>query len=242
MSLFVPRRRFDESRREMIDLPDADPELLRGELRNLRRINARIGSLRSVRDAVMSLVAGTDPRRTVELLDLATGSADHPASLVDAFRKAGQRVSITAVDKNPIMLEAARAFAGHVPEIRFDQQDILALPYLNRSFDVAMCSLALHHFSRAHAVTILREMNRLSRVGFVVHDLARSYPAAIATWAFTHVMTTNIMTRRDGVASIMNAFTTEELREMAGEAGVGETAVWQAGRFRLMALHRSTGT
>ena len=74
-SLLAPRRRFDESRPEMIDLPDADPELLRGELRNLRRINARIGSLTSVRQAVMSLVAALDPARTVEVLDLATGLA-----------------------------------------------------------------------------------------------------------------------------------------------------------------------
>lgn len=241
MSFFVPRRRFDESRPEMIDLPDADPELLRGELRNLRRINVRIGSLTSVRDAVMSLVAGLDAQRTVELLDLATGSADHPASLVDAFRRAGRPVSITAIDKNPVILEAARAFAGHVPEIRFEQQDVLALPYPDRSFDVALCSLALHHFSRVHAVRILREMNRLSRAGFVVHDLARSYPAAIATWAVTHVMTTNIMTRRDGVASIMNAFTKDELREMAEEAGLGATVVWQADRIRLLAVHRADG-
>ena len=61
MNPFVPTRRFDPDSPEMIDRPDAVPEVLRGELRNLRRINARMGSLTLVRDAVLPLVATMDP-------------------------------------------------------------------------------------------------------------------------------------------------------------------------------------
>lgn len=223
----------------MIDRPDAVPALLHGELRNLRLINARLGSLVLVRDAVLSLVAGADPHRTIDVLDLATGSADQPVALVEAFRLAGRQVAITAVDKNPVVLDVARSFAGHLAAIHFEQRDIRALPYASRSFDVAICSFALHHFSRRDAVTILREMGRLSRMGFVVHDLARGYPAAIAAWIYTHVTTTNLMTRRDGVMSVMNAFVKQELQDMAVEAGLADTVVWNARRFRLMAVCRT---
>lgn len=238
ITLFVPPRRFDPHRPELMDRPDADPDVLSGELRNLRRINARMGSLMLVRNAVLSLVSAMAPTRTIDILDLATGSADHPAALVAAFRRAGRRVSITAVDKNEIVLDAAQAFAGHIEGIRFEQRDIRALPYPSGSFDVVLCSFALHHFSREDAVTILREMRRLSRVGFVVHDLSRSYPAALATWIYTHLTTRNVMTRRDGVMSVMNAFVKSELREMAAEAGVSNAAIWNAGWFRLMAVWR----
>jgi ubiquinone/menaquinone biosynthesis C-methylase UbiE len=236
VGIFIPRRRFSGDQPELIDRPNAPPELLRGELRNLRVINARTGSLTLVQAGVTSLIVGMDPNRTIEILDLATGSADQPVSLVESLRRDGRLVSITAVDKNPIVLEAARAFAGHVPEIQFEQQDILALPYPDRSFDVTVCSFALHHFSRPDAVTILREMNRLSRVGFVVHDLSRGYPAAVATWLYTHLTTTNSMTRHDGTASVMGAFLTRELREMLSEAGVADAVVWKALGFRLMAV------
>jgi ubiquinone/menaquinone biosynthesis C-methylase UbiE len=236
---FIPRRRFGEGPPEMIDAPDADPELLRGELRNLRRVNARIGSLTLVRDAVLSLAAGLPPGRPIEVIDLATGSADHPVALVEAFRTVGREIAVTAVDRHPLMLEEARAVAGHLPQIRLEQGNILALPHPDRRFDIAICSFAMHHFSRADGVTILREMDRLSRVGFVVHDLSRSYPAAAAAWIYTHLMTTNIMTRRDGYRSVMNALTAAEVRDMAAEAGVAGITVWNAARFRLMAVrHR----
>jgi ubiquinone/menaquinone biosynthesis C-methylase UbiE len=238
VNLFTPRRRFGNGPPEMIDAPDADPALLRDELRNLRRVNAQIGSLTLVRDAVLSLAAGVEPGRTIEMVDLATGSADHPVALVDAFRSDGRRVSITAVDRNAVMLDEARAVAGHLPEIRIEQGNVLALPYPDRHFDIATCSFALHHFSRADGITVLREMDRLSRVGFVVHDLARSYPGAAAAWIYTRLMTTNIMTRHDGYASVMNALTADELRDMAAEAGVAGVTVWNAARFRLMAVKR----
>ena len=232
-------RRFDPTKPEMMDRADAVPEILRGELRNLRRINARIGSLTLVQDAVLSIVATVDPNRTIHVLDLATGSADQPVALLDALRRAGRRAKVTAVDKNPIALDAARAFAGHVPDIRVERQDILALPYPARSFDVAICSFALHHFSRTDAVTILREMHRLSRLGFVIHDLSRGYPAAVAAWIYTHVTTTNLMTRRDGISSVMNAFKAQEVRDMAIEAGIIDARVWNARGFRLMAVWRT---
>ncbi len=188
---------------------------------------------------MLPLVATMDPDRTIDILDLATGSADQPVALVAALRRAGRRVSVTAVDKSQVVLDAACAFAGHIDGIRFERRDILALPYPNRSFDIAICSFALHHFSREDAVTILREMSRLSRVGFVVHDLSRGYAAAAAAWIYTHLMTTNIMTRRDGFMSVMNAFVERELRDMVAEAGVADAVIWNAGRFRLMAVGRT---
>jgi ubiquinone/menaquinone biosynthesis C-methylase UbiE len=222
----------------MMDRPDARPELLRGELRNLRRLNSRLGSLRLVRQAVHSLTAGIHPARTIEIVDLATGSADHPVALVEALRSAGRRVTVTAVDRSRAVLDVARTFAGLEAGIRFERRDIRALPYEDRSFDVALCSFALHHFSREDAVRILREMRRVSRVGFVVHDLARSHAAAAAAWLYTHLTTTNIMTRRDGPQSVMNAFLKQELRAMLVEAGVSNAAVWTARPFRLMAVAR----
>ena len=58
----------------MVDLPDADPELLRGELRNLRRINRYFGGHSAVRKALMPMLIHVPFDHTVELLDLATGS------------------------------------------------------------------------------------------------------------------------------------------------------------------------
>ena len=47
-----------------------------------------------------------------------------------------------------------------------------SLPYSDASFDVAHASLVLHHLEPADVVALLREMNRVSRRGIVVNDLA----------------------------------------------------------------------
>jgi ubiquinone/menaquinone biosynthesis C-methylase UbiE len=104
------------------------------------------------------------------------------------------------------------------------------------SFDIVICSLAIHHFTRAGAVRLLQEMDRLSRIGFVVNDLSRSYLALASAWVYTRVTTTNIMTRADAIASLYAAFTEEELRGMATEAGVGPVEITRAPFFRLIVV------
>jgi ubiquinone/menaquinone biosynthesis C-methylase UbiE len=222
----------------MVDMPDADPVLLRGELRNLRIINRYLGGLAAVRKALIPMVMSTKPGHTLEILDLATGSGDQPVSIARTFRELGRRALITAVDNNDIVLADARDYAAGINEVRFEQGDVRAPAYPDRSFDVVLCSLAIHHFSWAGAVRLLQEMDRLCRIGFIVNDLSRSYFALACAWTYTRLTTTNIMTRTDAIASILAAFTKEELDRMATEAGVGPLELFRAPFFRLIAVKR----
>lgn len=218
----------------MMDQPDADPEMLVDDLHNLRIINRYFGGLSALRNAVVPIAMKTNPKEVATILDLATGSGDQPVSLAKAFRRLGKRVQITAVDKNEIMLNAARQHASGFHEIQFERADILNLPYSTESFDVVSCSLAIHHLSPTNGVKLLREMNRISRLGFVVNDLSRSYIGAATAWVYTRLTTTNPMTRYDSVASVLRAFRKDELIEMAGEAEVQPVRIFTAPLFRLV--------
>jgi ubiquinone/menaquinone biosynthesis C-methylase UbiE len=240
MPMLIPERRFDERKPEMVDMPDADPELLRGELRNLRIINRYFGGLSTVRNAVMPMVLETHPRTTVVILDLATGSGDQPVAIARKLRKLGRRTLITAVDRNETVIAEARRHAAGFDEIRFEIGDIRSLPCPDGSFDIVLCSLALHHFAWPAGVHLLGEMNRLSRIGFVVNDLSRSYLALAGTWLYTRATTTNIMTKTDAIASIRAAYTKEELNRMAVEAGIRGMEVYLAPFFRLVGVKRKT--
>ena len=219
-----------------MDQPNADPEMLKDDLRNLRIINRYFGGLSALRRAVVPLVMKIKPGETASILDLATGSGDQPVSLAKSFRRFGKRVQITAVDRNEFVLQTAREFASGFDEIHFERGDVLDLHYEARSFDVVTCSLAIHHLSRADGVKLLREMNRISRIGFVVNDLSRSYIGAATAWVYTHLTTANPMTRYDSVASVQRAFTKKELTEMADEAGVQPVKIYTSPLFRLLAV------
>ena len=107
MGLLVPPRRFNPAVFEMMDRPESDAAVLRDDLKNLRTINKYFGGLRTIRKHVVPMFKKIGNDREIKILDLATGSGDHPRALVAVARNFGYRVKITAVDKNPVMLVGA---------------------------------------------------------------------------------------------------------------------------------------
>lgn len=240
MSFFAPHRRYDPDDPEIMDRPGNDPRLLAGDLKNLRIINRCFGGLRAVERSIRPLIDGSDLERTFEILDLATGSADYPVYLTTWMRRLGRKVRIEAVDINSFMVATARERTSAFPEITVDEMDVLCPTYPDRSFDIVLCSSALHHFSHRDAVRILCEMNRLSRIGFVVNDLRRSRLGAWAALLYGHISTTNPITRHDAYVSVLRGFTEGEMTAMAREAGILSFVVKRQPVFRLLlvGVHR----
>src|SRR6266404_1671555 len=156
MSLLVPPRRFDPTIPEIMDRPGNEPSLLRADLRVLEDVNRYLGGYRIPLLYLRDLSDSRDPSRVLTILDLATGAADVPRAIATWARSQQVDVAITAVDGSPEILQIARENTAGWPEIRVEQQDLLALPYPAASFDIVLCSLALHHFSESDAVAILR--------------------------------------------------------------------------------------
>ena len=217
-----------------MDLPDADPVLLEDDLRNLRTINRWFGGIRAVRRHLQALLGRVNGRSSTSVLDLATGSADHPLALVELGRRLGREIRVTAVDANPRMVDVSRRRTAHEPAITIVEGDIRTPIWDDQSFDVVLCSLALHHFSDEEAQEVVRTMVRLSRVGFIVNDLKRSRLAVGAAWCWTRVSTRNPMTRNDAVVSVWRGFTASELGAMAVASGVRSFALHREPLFRLV--------
>lgn len=234
MNLLVPPRLFDPAVPEMMDRPTNDIAMLRDDLKNLRTINKYFGGLAAIRNSILPFFQKIASKKIIEILDLATGSGDHPVALVQLARRLQRSVRITALDANPLMLAAAKERVVGYPEIVVEQGDILSPRYAEKSFDIVLCSLAIHHFSREDAITILRQMKRLSRIGFIVNDLNRSWLGAWTVWLYTHLTTRNPMTLYDSYQSVLRAFTPYELAAMAREAGVQNFVVKKHPFFRLI--------
>jgi len=219
MSLLAPRRRFDPNHPELIDRPGIDRSLVREELQLLAHTNKRFGGHSLVLHYMRRLLPSA-PGATVSLLDLGTGSADIPRAIAGWFRSRQRPVSITAVDHNPGVLALAEELCRGWPEIRLEQHDLRALPYVAESFDLVLCSLALHHFTSADAITILRRMKEIAGVGYIVNDLRRTWPAIWMTNFLARTVVKSSIFRHDAPQSCRAAFTISELRAMAHQAGL----------------------
>jgi 2-polyprenyl-3-methyl-5-hydroxy-6-metoxy-1,4-benzoquinol methylase len=139
------------------------------------------------------------------------------------------------VDGNENVLRSAKEWCRDWPEIQLEQHDLTALPYRPASFDIVLCSLALHHFKTQDAVTVLRRMNEIARVGYILNDLQRTWPAIWAAELLARTLLRSPIVRHDGPQSFRAAFTVAELRSMAREAGMKNFLVKRhQGIFRMV--------
>jgi len=217
VNMFSPARQFDPNCPELIDQPDVTEPHLHEELKALENMNRQFGGHRLVLEFMGRLLPSM-PETPLRILDLATGAADIPRILAAWFRERRRPVAITAVDRNPNVLHYARESCREWPEIQFEQHDLRQLPYEPGSYDLVLCSLALHHFSSADAIVILRRMQEIARAAYVVNDLRRNCLAIMSSKLLARTVITNPNIRHDAVQSARAAFTVHELRALGEQA------------------------
>lgn len=205
---------------ELLDGPLDDPRALAANLRDLRRVNRWLGGVRLSADAIDALAAH---RPELTLLDVGTGGADIPLALLARARDRGRRLAVVAIDNRPEILVAAATTTPAVATtdgLELHVGDGRSLPFPDRSFDVAHASLVIHHLSADAAVTLLREMGRVARLGVVVNDLHRGWLGFAGAWLLGHLFTGNRYTRHDAPLSVRRAWRAGEMADLLRAAGL----------------------
>ena len=204
----------------MLDLDEAPYEEVRDSLNDVATVNRYLSGYRVLLHHARKFLKEHKLDRPFTVLDAATGSADQPVALAKIARKLGIPIQITAIDINAKMLKMAKDEIQEYPEIRLVQCDVLALPFKDEGFDLAVNNLSLHHFTWDNAVAIIKAIYKSARLGFLINDLHRSRIAHAVIFLLTRVFTRNRLTRYDAPVSVMNAFTPSEFRELAMQAEI----------------------
>jgi 2-polyprenyl-3-methyl-5-hydroxy-6-metoxy-1,4-benzoquinol methylase len=216
------RREFDPNIPELMDLavlengkPSAE---LERDLENLRWLNRYFGAIgilnRFLRRWFSKRSSG---HYRLSVLDLATGEGDLPRELVLWCRQRGIPVTIDAIDSNEATLAVAKERSCEFPEITFHRGDIR--DWGSGSWELVLCSLALHHFSEEDAVLVLKNARRLSSGHLLVADLERNLSGAIGIYLLTALFLREAMTVHDARLSIRRAFSFDEFDALARKAG-----------------------
>lgn len=220
---------------ELMDDFSITDERLTNALEQLRWINRLLGGY-STTMSVLAPFLRSRVGQTTRILDLGTGIADFPEYIVQWA--AGQPlpidIELTAVDANPVTVEYANAaLKQRLPKalqskIRVEVADALALPYADKSFDVVMGAMFLHHFAQENAIAIVKSMQRIARHGVIINDLHRHPLAYVGIYAITHLLPVSPMMRNDGPLSVLRGFQSKELRAIAQGAGLEKFSLhWQ---------------
>lgn len=201
---------------ELMDAVDIDPQRLLRALRFIRRVNGLLGYTRATLRHLDAMTVDWPADRRLTVLDVATGSADVPDALVSWSKRRGIEVECVGLDLHEQTLTFAQELSrSDHPLVR---GDALQLPFEPGSFDVVMTSMFTHHLPEQSVVHVLREMDRVARVGIVVADLVRSRRAH--RWITLFTLFSDPMVRHDARISVRQAFTTPEFEILARNAGI----------------------
>ena len=209
------KRSFDPAVLEMMDRPQPVSAELERDLERLRQLNRWFGSHRLVLNFMRRWIK---PHTRTRIVDLATGSGDIPRLMANYARGIGAQVEIDASDRQSATLEIARKLSSSYPEIYYREADILEWNSVE-TCDIALCTLALHHFSDEDAVTVLRRCRELSRRFVLVSDLRRGFFLRVGVYFLTALIFREPMTRYDARLSAVRAFSFSEMRDLAVRAG-----------------------
>ncbi len=224
-------------RTELLDESVLDPDELAVNLRDIRRVNRLLGGTSTVLRHLPRLLDNVPAHgQPASILDLATGSADIPISIARWAKSSNRAVTIVASDSSDEILSQAQEQTAAHPEIALAQYNALRVPLPDKQFDIVLCSLALHHFGPDDAVQVLREMDRLARVGFILNDLRRGRLGYAAAWVAAHLTTRNRLTRHDAPLSVRRAYTPLELDGLLRRAGINDATISTHPWFRMAAV------
>jgi len=211
-------RRYDHP--ELLDQPDLPEEELRGSLLDIQKVNRYLLGKWVILHHLKRLRETMPQKDSLTILDIGTGSADIPQAIMKWGKGMMTQMRVIGLDFHAKVITFAREEVKQSQSIIFVRGDALALPFANQSVDVATAALLLHHRPEERVIDFLREIDRVTRFGFIVNDLIRSPIAYGVIWMLTRLFTRNRLTRHDGPLSVLRAYTPREYQEMIGKTAL----------------------
>jgi 2-polyprenyl-3-methyl-5-hydroxy-6-metoxy-1,4-benzoquinol methylase len=212
-------------RTELLDLGEGTAEEIHQNLRDMHRANRWLGGHAALRRFLlprMRQAAGPVPLR---VLDVASGAAYTPLMLAGWARSERIGLNIVALDANQRLLGLAGRQLQDYPEIQRLSADARDLPFPPGAFDFVMSTQFLHHLGPADLSSTLRALTRVCRGPIILNDIVRSPVSAFLFRRGARFFTQNRLTLHDGLASIHQAYTPLEIREILCDAGLPHAEV-----------------
>ena len=213
---------------EHLDKGDYTPEEYEGCMVELRRVNRFLGDAGALRRTLLEEI------EDFSVLDVGAGSGELLRVVAHWSHENKRHARLVGVELNARSASAILEESAAFSEISALRGDALRLPFADDAFDYVICSLFTHHFKDAGVVSVLSELNRVTRRRLFVIDLHRHPLAYFFYTTVGRLFLHNRLIREDGALSILRSFRPEELRQLAVQAHLRDVQVERRFPFRLV--------
>jgi len=214
---------------ELLDEDLGTPEEISASLDDLWRINRRLGGVSSNLRMLDHFFSRTGAH-PVRILDVGSGDSRLADRLRTELLQRNIRTEFFVLDRRLTHLAGGHPLAAGLQPV---VADVFALPFPERSFDVVMCNLFLHHFSGESARKLLCSLANVASQAVLVNDLERHVLPYLFIRFLGFPFAHSRITRHDGPASVRQAYTRDELAALASGAGFRNFEVERVPPFRL---------
>lgn len=203
---------------ELLDSDAGTPAEIAASLSDLYRINRWFGGIATTQTLV-ERIARKLQRDELSLLEVAAGGGAAVHDLKQRLQARGIRLHLTLLDR-----AASHLAHGSRNGTRAVSGDALALPFQAGSFDLVSSCLFVHHLAPREAVQFLHESLRVCRHVVLVNDLIR-HPLHLGLVYAGLPLFRSRLTWHDAPASVRQAYTSAELRNIVSQTGAKEIEI-----------------
>ena len=211
---------------EIMDDLDMSGETLINSLDQLANINKWLGGNKTTIDSLKTILKTNPKDKTISIVDLGCGNGDMLRKVAHFGRKNGYKFDLLGIDANQATLDYAIQLSANFPEITYKKEDVLSKEFATHTYDIAMCTLFLHHFEDPIALDFIQTLLKNAKIGVVINDLHRHWLAYYLFKLLTSVVG-NEMTREDGLTSILKAFKRQDLDRFSKKINFKSTITWR---------------
>jgi len=221
---------------ELLELGEGTTEEIRQNLRDMHRANRWLGGHAALRRFLLPRVRRAASNAPLRLLDVASGAGHTPLMLAEWARRQRIALRIVALDASHRLLSVAREQLDPYAEISRLAADARELPFPPGSFDFAISTHFMHHLNPAELTSTLRAVARVCRGPIIFNDLVRSPASAFLFRCGAPLFSRNRLTLHDGLASIRQAYTPSEVREILDAADLPRARIHTHGLYYRMTV------
>lgn len=217
------------------DIQGPEVELM---LKDLKTVNTVLGGHGVTLRGIATLLNDFSKEKTITIVDIGCGDGEMLRKIAAFEKKHSYTFNLIGIDGNEHIIKIAKEKSKAYHNMSFKVKNIFSEEATVPNYDIALCTLFLHHFKNEAIIAILKKLSTEAKVGVIVNDLHRSRLAFWLFKIFSSIFIKSKIAKHDGLVSVARGFKRKELQKITAQISNTTATVHWKWAFRWQCILR----